>query len=309
MYKPVPPDKRPRARRKARSLLAFDLVHPVVQLGCFAVILIFTMMAIHPVFLMISYLAALSFSFYAQGWRSTLKGLAWQIPLILICTAINPLFSAVGSTQLFRIGSRAIYAESVIYGACMGLMLASIILWFSNAVRVLTLDKVMTALGNRLPTIGIMLSMTMRMVPQFVTRGRLIGSTMQAVSSAKPQNAAEQTGGRIRLVSVLMGWSMEDSLETADSMRARAWGATHKRTSYQRYRFCTYDAVASAGIAALVVIDAILAIGACLHFQFYPTMTHLTVWWGYLPYALLLTLPLLACLIDDLKWRRISKTP
>ena len=48
----------------------------------------------------------------------------------------------------------------------------------------------------------------------------------------------------LRLSTVLMGWGMEDSLETADAMRARGWGAAKKRTSYQRSRFRRQDALA-----------------------------------------------------------------
>ena len=291
---------------QTRKLSVFDTVHPALQLGCFGAILVFTMMAIQPVLLAFSFIAALSFGAYTRGWLATLKTLAWQLPLIALCAAINPLFSMVGFTELFRIGSSAIYVESVAFGACMGMMLASIMLWFYNASQVLTSDKVLAVLGNVAPTIGLMVSMALRLVPQFVKRGRLIGSTVLATSSAKPRNAAEKTATHVRLISVLMGWSMEDSLETADAMRARAWGAAHKRTTYQRYRFYTFDMVASVSFALLVFINAFLAWAACSQYHFYPTMSNLIMWWGYVPYALFMFLPLLICLIDDMRWRQIS---
>ena len=50
----------------------------------------------------------------------------------LIVTTANPLFSAMGSTEVFRFGLFAIYAESLLYGACSGGMLASVFLWFSS---------------------------------------------------------------------------------------------------------------------------------------------------------------------------------
>ena len=50
-----------------------------------------------------------------------------------------------------------------------------------------------------------------------------------AVSGRRKEKAAVQNG--VRSASVLMGWGMEDSIETADSMRARGYGA-RKRTAF-----------------------------------------------------------------------------
>jgi energy-coupling factor transport system permease protein len=289
-----------------RELHTFDLVHPGLQLGCVAVILVFTMAAIHPVFLVISFVAALAFSVYSRGFRATLKTLASQIPLIVLCAVINPFFASSGTSELLHIASRAIYLESVIYGACMGIMLASVMLWFYNATKVLTSDKVLAVLGRGIPTVGLMVSMTMRLVPQFVERGKLINDTAQASTAAKPLSKEEKAAARVRLVSVLMGWSMEDSLETADAMRARGWGATRKRTCYQRYRFASFDVMVSITLIVLVIITAIAVAASCLNFQFYPQISGLDVWWGYIPYTVCMSLPLLACLVEDARWRHIS---
>jgi putative DNA methylase len=70
-------------------------------------------------------------------------------------------------------------------------------------------DKVLTVWGKNLPVIGLMVSMTMRLVPQFAQRGRLIASTMRAIPSTKGRTIAEKTSSRLRLVSVLMGWSID----------------------------------------------------------------------------------------------------
>ena len=57
----------------------------------------------------------------------------------------------------------------------------------------------------------------------------------------------------LRTVTTLMGWSMENSLETADSMHCRGWGANRKRTTFRRNRFRTYDALALGALALLSV--------------------------------------------------------
>lgn len=281
---------------------AFDLYHPVVALLYFVAVLVFCMAAFQPVYLVLCAFASFVYGAYLRGWRTVVRSLTWQLPLLFIVTLANPLFSASGSTELFRIGVRAIYLESLAFGFYMGVMLVSAMLWFSNASQVLTSDKVMSLFGNAAPTLALVLSMTTRLVPQYVRRGSEIDAVQRATSAACPQNAKEKGLSRIRQVSVLMGWSMEDSLETADAMKARGWGTHAKRTTYRRHRFRSRDAVAVAILGTLIVINAFLAWTACSQFSFYPTMSTLTVWWGYLPYAALLFLPLAVQVGEDIRW-------
>lgn len=292
---------------------AFDLFHPVVALCYFAALFVLCMTAMQPIYLLISFAGALAYSAVLRGWRATGRSLAWQLPLVAVIALANPLFSASGFTELFRIGSHAFYLEGFVYGGCMGLMLASVLVLFSNASQVLTSDKVMALFGGVAPTVGLMLSMTARLVPQFVRRGGDIGDVQRACTASRSAaGPAEGSGvgrkrakarGYLRLTSVLMGWSMEDSLETAGAMKARGWGASERRTTYARYRFRRLDAVALASGGALAAISAAAAWGACGLFHFYPTIGGFAPWWNYLPYALFAALPIVMTAKERLRWR------
>lgn len=282
---------------------ALDLFHPALQFGYCAALIVFSMTVMQPIYVGVSFLGALSFSVYLRGLPAVLKNLIWQLPLVFLITFVNPLFASVGSTELFRVGTQAVYLESYLYGCCMGLMLVSVLLWFSNASRILSSDKVLALFGNSLPTIGLMISMSLRLVPQFIERGRQIHDTAQACTCSQLPSTKDKLQSYMRLISVLMAWSMEDSLETAVAMKARAWSSTVRRTSYQRYHFCSFDAGISFVLGGLVLLNAVLAGIALSHFHFYPTMSTLMLWWGYLPYAILVFLPLLYCLVDDFRWR------
>lgn len=281
---------------------ALDIVHPVVQASYFAIVLVLVMAAFQPVLIVIALVAGLGYSAYVRGWRATCKSLVWQLPLVVLIAACNPLFSAAGSTELFRFGLRVVYAESVAYGACMGMLLIAVITWFSNAAHVLSSDKVMALMGNVAPTIALMLSMAARLVPRFVRRGTEISAVQKACSGARYQGKQPRGVAAMRLCSVLMSWSMEDSLETADAMRARGWGATRKRTVYSRYRFRAFDGVALGVVLSLGVMCAALAWVACTQFSFYPRMSTLVVWWGYVPYGVFLCLPLLVQAGQEVVW-------
>ncbi|MEG0072272.1 MAG: energy-coupling factor transporter transmembrane component T [Raoultibacter sp.] len=282
---------------------ALDSFHPLVSVVFFATVLVFCMAAFQPVYLAISCVASFAYGVFLRGWRAVAHTLVWQVPLVMIIAAVNPLFSASGSTELFRVGVRVVYAESLFYGACMGVMLMAMMQWFANASCVLTSDKVMAVLGNKAPTIALMVSMINRLVPQFVTRGREIEAVQGAcMPSVVSPTVRAKTRQRLRLISVMMGWSMEDSLETADSMRARGWGACRQRSAYCRDRFRTGDGVVLGVLVALAALNAFLAFVACVQFQFYPTLSILTFWWGYVPYTALVATPILLQVGEMIRW-------
>ena len=303
----------------------FDRYHPAVALLYCGVVLVFSMAAMQPVYLVLAFVGLFAFDAVLRGAKAPLHNLIWQAPLVLILAVANPLFVSVGSTELFRIGLHAVYLEALVYGLCQGLMLVNALLAFSIAARVVTSDKVLCVLGNAVPTIALMISMTMRLVPQFVCRGKSISSTQKACTSAahaaraactsapSPEKPAQKRlpraskasrkaffANKLRLSTVLMSWGMEDSLETADAMRARGWGVAGKRTTYQRYRFRRTDALAIAFIALIALAAAVSAYAACAQFSFYPRISGIAPWFSYLPYLVLLALPT----VLELKERR-----
>ena len=316
-----------RSRGSAAGASPFDLLHPAVAVVYFAALLVLSMTAMHPVYLALAWAGALACRAGMHGWREAAGTLRWQLPVVAIIALANCLFVGSGSTVLLRIGVRAFYAEALFYGACSGLMLCCVLLVFQNASDVLTSDKVMAVLGRRLPTVSLMVSMTMRLVPQFARRGDEIRNTARACTAAagprdhhmgelmdeddegtssadagvdsagedgttsqKREAKRSRRRGRIReslrLITVLMGWGMEDSLETADAMKARGWGAAERRTTYQRYRFRRTDTAVLLAVALLAVASAAAAWTAVGELSFYPVISGLAPWWSYAPFAL-----------------------
>ena len=151
----------------------FHLYH-VVPVCLSACALALTMACMHPVFACLSLAGALACSVVCRGLRATLLSLRWVIPLCLIVSAANPFFVASGSTELFRIGPRAFYAEALAYGLCSGAVFAAVFLWFASYSACLDSERSMMLFGNRLPTITLMVSQVLRLVPQFVSRGHTV---------------------------------------------------------------------------------------------------------------------------------------
>ena len=294
---------------RTSDTLPFATCHPVVPAVYVAVTLALTMACMQPVLIGLSLLGALSFSCTVRGVAPTMGMLRWQIPVIILISLVNPLFSASGSTELLRIGTHAVYAESLAYGASMGALFVASVTWFMGAAELLPFDRVMALLGNAAPTVTLMISMAMRLIPRFVRQGKTIDSVQRVARSCAFASFAGQSPRadrhldlrlRLRLSSVLMGWTMEDSLETADAMRARGWGAAARRTTYTRFRFGARDAWALVLIAAFALVAMLLGYVATTQFAFYPTMPALVPWWGYVPYAAWMLLPSILFAIERL---------
>ena len=283
---------------------AFDRYHPLVQAAYFAAVVVFCMAAMQPAYLGITLIAAFAYSVFLRGLGAALRSALWQVPLMVIVCLVNPLFSAAGSTELFKIGPRAVYAESLFFGACMGAMLVAMMLWLSNASRVMSFDKTVSLMGNAAPAVGLVLSMAMRLVPAFVRRGAQIDSVQRVcmTETSQGRGVRENLASRTRLATVLMSWAMEDSIETSDAMRARGWGSGNARSTYSRYRFRSRDGCALVMLGILVGLNAVLAFVACGQFSFYPKTSTLVFWWGYLVYVPLVFAPLIAELLESIRW-------
>ncbi len=267
----------------------FDSWHVAVPATLFAGTAVLTMLAVQPVLVALSLGGACAFSLLARGVRATARGLAWQLPLLALVCVLNPFFSASGSTLLFKVGPRSVYAESLAYGATMGALLVATVLWFEGAATVLAQDRLLALSGRRARALPLVASMASQLVPQMLDRAKTVRATVAACTAAGQRPGLRDELARTS--TMLLTWSLEDSVERADAMRARGWESGRPRTSYRLERLRRRDVVALAGVAGLLVACAACAWQLCAAWRFYPTMGELGPWWTYAPWVMLMALP------------------
>ena len=117
---------------------AFSAFHPLVSFVFFAVMLGFTMLCMHPVFLGVTLISALSFSLILNGRRGVKLSLLFYLPMFLLIAISNPLFNHRGRTTLFFFMNNPITLEAMFYGICSAASLIAIIVWFSCYNKVIT---------------------------------------------------------------------------------------------------------------------------------------------------------------------------
>lgn len=281
----------------------FHSYHPAVAFLFLACALALTMACMQPLFAAVSFAGSLVCSAVCRGGRATLLSLRWAVPLCLVVAAANPFFVASGSTELFHVGQRAVYLEALAYGLCSGGVLAAVFLWFASYAACMDSENSLALFGNVLPVVTLMVSQVLRLVPQFVSRGRAVAAVQDAASSAAPRGKRDAARGRMRIVSVLMGWGMEDALERSDAMRARGYDCGARRSTYRRYRLGAGDAVALLAVFALAATAAVGAWTACSGYSFFPVMDAPGPWQCALPYALYVALPPALWLKERLQWK------
>ena len=150
---------------------AFSGCHPSsANFFYFAVVLLFTMFNQHPVFLLISYIAAVMYAFLLNGWKKTLKqNLLVTLPGLLIVALLNPLFNHYGVTMLYYVEASGnwITLEALVYGLVLGAVMFIVIQWFDCYNCVMTTDKFVYLFGRLIPALSLVLSMALRFVPRF----------------------------------------------------------------------------------------------------------------------------------------------
>lgn len=279
---------------------SFDSWHPLVLVAYFAGTITLAMFGLAPGCVAASLVGGVTFALVTQGLVPTLSKLRWQLPLLVLICVINPLYSARGATLLAKVGMFRIYAESLAYGAVMGALLVSVLLWFEAAASVVGEDETLELGGGLLPSVSLAASMVMRLIPQLMRRARATRAVLRATSGARHGRAEG-----MKLLGILLTWSLEDSVERSDSMRARGWGASvgRRRRPYRSHAFRTHDLVALIAIALLVAVAAEGVMRTVAGWHFYPRMGGDASLWALVPYALLCLLPTVVVVSDDLRWR------
>ncbi|OKP94517.1 energy-coupling factor transporter transmembrane component T [Paenibacillus sp. P32E] len=219
----------------------FRSMHPSVALVYYAGLLLFAALLFHPLFLATE-IAGLTFLLVLQGQgRGLLRGLPFYLLMAVSVAVLNPLFSHRGAHILFYFMDQPITLEAVLYGLMMMLVLLAVFILFISYNYTVTTDKFMYLFAAAAPRTTLLTLMTMRFVPLFQRRLRQITliQRIRGVDTGKGSLRSRMRDG-MTLLKVLLTWSLEEALQTADSMKARGYGI-RKRSVYGIYKLDLQD--------------------------------------------------------------------
>ncbi len=287
----------------------FSGYHPTINFLYFALVLVGAMALRHPACLAISLLCAAIYCVRLTRRGAARLFLRFLLPLMLLTALVNPAFSHEGATILWYFPSgNPLTLESILYGLAMSVMLAAVLCWFSCYNAVMTSDKFVYLFGRVIPALSLLLSMALRFVPRLKAQARVI-SDAQASLGRTGGGLRERTRRGLTQFSILVTWSLESAIETADSMKSRGYGLPG-RTAFSLYRFDRRD---RAALLFLLICGVYIAVGAALgalKWRFYPTVKGAALG----PYALsvfavyfaLCIAPVIIDEREDRKWKRLQ---
>ena len=284
---------------------AFSKYHPLTNFIFFIGAIGFSVVIQHPLYLTASCIGAASYYLLLNG-RKGWKLIIGMLPLFILVAGTNPLFNTYGETLLFTVFGRPYTLEALFYGMTLGGMLVVMMLWFGCYSAVLTSDKFVCLFGSLIPSLSMLLVMVLRMIPNLMRKAKLLSGARKSIGKGVGEQSTnrEKLNDGINILSALTDWALEGSIVTADSMRARGYGAT-KRTSFQLYRITLRDCLL---IALTLLLAALTLLSGGTTATFTPEFFIARPTWGLAAHFVYIILPCAVHLKEAVQWHSsISK--
>ncbi len=223
--------------------MRFDSYHPMINFIYFTSVIVAACVFTHPVCLAISFLCAFFYSLKLYGRKSLAVNLVF-LGLAFFYTFWYCTHHHFGVTVLWKnfIGNR-ITAEAFGYGLERGMTIAAILIWFSCIFKLVTADKIVYLFGRISPKLSLFLSILLRTIPRVGTKAKRIQLSRAGIGKGIRQgNLLEKAGNFGSFLSILITWTIEDFVESANSMKSRGY-SLKGRTAFSIYRFDNRDRV------------------------------------------------------------------
>lgn len=287
-----------------------SLYHPLVSFTYFVAVIAGTLLFIHPIFVMVSLLCAILAAALINGRKTVLATLGFGVPMFFFIALANPLFNHRGATILFYLFDNPVTKEAIIYGIVSAGMMFAAVVWFTCYNTVVTSDKFIYIFGRILPSIALIVSMTLSLIPRLMAQIKIIADSQRSIGlDWKSGSLKQRIRSGARVLSILVSWALEDAVITADSMRARGYGQ-HKRSTFSIFRFGKKDAKMMVLIILLFAAEIFAYISGRGSMEFYPAIWMPELDWIdiliYISYIILGILPSVIQMKEDLKWKRLK---
>ena len=285
---------------------AFSDCHPMINFLFYIATIGLGMCFTHPLFLCCS--LVLSVAYFQTVKKGALKYLLGMSGLFLMISFVNPLISPYGDTVLFTyFHDRPYTYEALYYGFSMAAMFVSIITWFATYNEVMTSDKFLYCFGRLAPSVSMILTMVLRLVPSFQKKTEQIAGARKCIGmSVENGTKTEKIEHGLTIVSALTSWALEGGVIMADSMRSRGFGCG-KRTSFSIYRMKKSDINLLILMVILIFTIILCAVRGGMDAVYFPRTQIVdldNIWTilGIICYFIFLSIPTALHLLEEITW-------
>ena len=237
-----------------KTFVGFRCAHPAAAFFFFAFAFTVSLASTHPLELGAGFLGAILCDLSLQKEKTKRLLLRVLLPMLALITCFNGFYNHYGVTVLFTLTSGNRFTlEALIYGLVFAVRAVSGVLWLDAAGVVLQSDKVIWLFGRLSPRLALVISMVLRFLPLMRRQAEEIRLAQQGLGSAPTGNFIQKLRLAAHRLSILISWTMERGIDTADSMRARGYGL-RKRSFYNRFAFSPSDLALTLATAAALAL-------------------------------------------------------
>lgn len=256
--------------------MKLTIIHPAVYVLYYFILIIFAFLYNDPYYL-VSFLVCISVLIALQGISREFKNvIKFFIPMSILIIILNPLTSHVGTTPIYIMGNFFITLEALVYGVLMSLSLLIILLVFSSYNRAVSYQEMLYLFSKRFPHISMVTIMALRFIPLLNYRLTEVNKISKFNSANTHPESNQSWMDKIKrtahLLAVVVSWSLEESMLTAKSMKARGYGIK-ERTSYLSYKFRRTDYIFLSFIIITVLISVTGLMQGYGRIEVYPTLS------------------------------------
>lgn len=286
----------------------FKTYHPIVNFLYFLFVTGFSMFFMHPVCLVISFVCGFSYSLILG---SSVKSVVYIIPVLFFTALINPLFNHKGVTILLYLPSgNPLTLESIVYGLCAAVLLVSVICWFFCYSKVMTSDKFIYLFGRAVPSLSLVISMTLGFVPKFAAQLKKTADLQKCMGfDISSGSIFKRAKHGLRILSSVTTWALENSIDTSDSMKARGYGLKGC-TAFSIYKFDKRDKKILMLILFLSAYTLFGKLNGAIQFTFFPSIAELHFDFFeasvFLSYFILCLCPIIIEFWEVKKWKALK---
>lgn len=295
--------------------LRFKEYHPLCEAFFYILCIVFTAISRHPLTMVISLCASILFHIINRTEKMFSFFLKVILPIILITTFINLLFNHYGVTVLFSLRPGFnVTLEVVMQDILLCLCFASITLWFKAFSDSMGFRKLSFLFSGWLSSIGMILVLAMRFIPAYISHALLIGSSVRGeymvhhAGDKSKRSLKERFHEGSSILASLFDWSLESSIETADSLNSRGF-SLKGRTIYHDYSWTFRETICSISFTLILVLQIISLIHGSFDVRYNPVIkfpvTDVVSVSGFISFGVLVLIPSLIDAAGAIKWKRL----
>jgi len=142
----------------------------------------------------------------------------------------------------------------------LGFVIAGVLIWFSCVYSVFTTDKVVYLFGKVSPRLSLFLAILLRMIPRIKKEAKRINTAQRGIGRGANQgNILRRLRNSIRILSMLITWTIDSLTVASESMRSRG-SSLRGRKAFSIYRFDNRDRAYVIGLFTCLTLTAMAVI-------------------------------------------------